>query len=90
MTKRLRTHYMENNWLRRASWWGNYFEYINPRAPFVKGDTVASAKLFRTCLSEDLAGYNATIVELEPSGCTGWLFEFETEEDATAFVLKWS
>ena len=42
-----------------------------------------------TNMSEDLKEYNILIDINEPGG-TGFTLTFETEEDAVAFILRWS
>jgi hypothetical protein len=67
------------------TWWDNFYDYVSRKSP--KGiDSTFNA--FRETLTGELLQYNAIALDERPS-FGGWVFEFDTEEDALAFVIKW-
>jgi hypothetical protein len=65
--------------IRVKHWWFNYVRSHLPRG-VLRGEALVNLKeLFR-------AEHNANIIETQDS----LMLEFDTEEDVTVFLLKWS
>jgi hypothetical protein len=60
-------------------WWDNLYYYVL---------NSNSREKFSDRLKEELSRYNAVIAEMRPN-FGGWAFEFESEEDVLAFLLRW-
>jgi len=79
--KTLKTH--DELSIRPYHWWSNFLGYLRTQVPLglVTGEYV----------EEQVSNYNCIFVNLKAGQAfTGYTMIFETEEDATAFVLKWS
>jgi hypothetical protein len=77
---RLYTNHISSEW---HPWWNNFYDYLE------KVRISGSVVLFRSTIENALLQHNAILLNETPD-FGGWVFEFETEEDATAFVLRWS
>jgi hypothetical protein len=72
-------HTYDSENLGAKPWWHNYWQHLW---------TTKLASPYDNLRNGCLKQYNCTFLDILPEG-KGFVLEFDTEEDALAFILKW-